>query len=55
METIENNFAKRFEDLKSDFDFLDNWEDRYRHIIDMGKKIAPLSEIEKNDETKIRG
>lgn len=55
METIENNFATRFDDLKSDFDFLDNWEDRYRHIIDMGKNLSPLKDEEKNADTKIRG
>ncbi len=55
MNIANNNFASRFEDLKSDFDFLDNWEDRYRHIIDLGKKLATLSDTEKNADTKIRG
>lgn len=49
------NFAQRFDEIKSDFEFLDDWEDRYRHIIDLGKNLAPLNEVEKTDETKVRG
>ena len=26
-----------FEELVEDFEFLDDWEDRYRHVIDLGK------------------
>jgi len=32
-----------FEDLAETFDFLDDWEDRYRHVIDMGKAMDQLS------------
>ena len=31
-----------FEDLVDTFEFLDDWEDRYRHVIDMGKAMDPL-------------
>ena len=47
--------TSRVEDLKSEFDFLDDWEDRYRYIIDIGKELTPLVEGEKNDLTKVRG
>ncbi len=26
----------------SDFEFLDDWEDRYRYIIELGRKLPPL-------------
>ena len=47
--------AERIEELKGEFEFLDDWEDRYRYIIDIGKDLAPLLPAQKNDETKVRG
>ena len=41
--------------LKDDFDFLTDWEERYAHIIDLGKSLAPLSADERNDANKVRG
>ena len=31
-----------FEEIVEDFEFLDDWEDRYRHVIDMGKAMEDL-------------
>ncbi|MEM8921197.1 MAG: cysteine desulfuration protein SufE, partial [Pseudomonadota bacterium] len=30
-------------EIKDDFSFLEDWEDRYAHIIDLGKSLAPLA------------
>ena len=38
-----------------DFAFLSDWEERYMHVIDMGKALPPLSEIEKTDIHKVKG
>lgn len=38
-----------------DFAFLSDWEERYMHVIDMGKALPPLSEAEKNEATKVKG
>ncbi len=43
------------EDLYSDFALLDDWEDRYRHVLDLGKALAPLAEAERNAQTKVDG
>lgn len=32
----------KFEDLVEDFTFLDDWEDRYRHVIELGKSLPEL-------------
>ncbi|WP_299558767.1 SufE family protein [uncultured Sulfitobacter sp.] len=32
-----------FEELVEDFEFLEDWEDRYRHVIDQGKAMTPLA------------
>ncbi|WP_371155362.1 SufE family protein [Jannaschia sp. 2305UL9-9] len=45
----------RFEDLVETFEFLDDWEDRYRHVIDMGKAFPPLDDALKVPATKVDG
>jgi cysteine desulfuration protein SufE len=44
-----------FQQIVNDFDFLDDWEDRYRYIIDLGKKLEPLDNSSKNEMTKVNG
>ncbi|MCR9151606.1 MAG: SufE family protein [Rhodobacteraceae bacterium] len=44
-----------FEDIAETFEFLDEWEDRYRHVIDMGKAMAPLDAALKVPATKVDG
>ena len=44
-----------FEDLADTFAFLDDWEDRYRHVIDLGKAMPPLDEAVKVPATKVEG
>jgi cysteine desulfuration protein SufE len=31
-----------FEDIAETFEFLDDWEDRYRHVIELGRAMPPL-------------
>ena len=39
----------------ADFELLDDWEDRYRYVIELGKTLAPLPDAERNDTNKVRG
>ncbi|MFT6509277.1 MAG: cysteine desulfuration protein SufE [Parvibaculaceae bacterium] len=43
------------QELIEDFSFLDDWEDRYRYVIELGKKLDPLTDDERTDETKVLG
>lgn len=43
------------EELKETFSFFDDWEDKYKFIIDLGKDLTPLSDTEKTEENLIRG
>ena len=43
------------DDLAEEFALLDDWEDRYRYIIDLGRTLEPLAEAEHTDENKVRG
>ena len=44
-----------FEEIVEDFEFLDDWEDRYRYVIDRGKDMAALEEALKVPATKVDG
>lgn len=43
------------EDLEDNFSFFDDWEDRYRYILDLGKKLEALSDVEQVDSNKVDG
>ena len=43
------------EKILSDFEFLDEWEDRYRYIIELGRNLDPLSEQDRSDNNKVQG
>ena len=43
------------ETIQSDFAFLDDWEDRYRYIIELGRDMPPLAESDKNAANKVDG
>jgi cysteine desulfuration protein SufE len=47
--------TEAFEEIADTFEFLDDWEDRYRHVIDMGKAMAPLDDAFKVEATKVDG
>jgi len=47
--------SEAFEEIVEDFKFLDDWEDRYRHVIDMGKAMEPLEEAMKVEMNKVHG
>lgn len=38
-----------------DFAFLDEWEDRYRYVIELGKALPELSEDKKSAQNKVHG
>ncbi len=42
-------------DIIADFELLDEWEDRYRYLIELGRKLEPLSEEAHNEDNKVRG
>lgn len=45
----------RLEELIEEFSFLDDWEERYRYVIDLGRALPPLLTEEKLDVAKVRG
>lgn len=43
------------QDLSENFSLFDNWEDRYRYLIDLGKELPPMPEELKTDERLVKG
>lgn len=43
------------DDIIDTFDLMDEWEDRYRYLIELGEKIEGLDPAEKTPENKVRG
>jgi cysteine desulfuration protein SufE len=44
-----------FEEIVEDFEFLEDWEDRYRYVIEQGKAMEPLDDALKVPATKVDG
>jgi cysteine desulfuration protein SufE len=47
--------TEAFEEIVEDFEFLEDWEDRYRYVIEQGKAMTPLDEALKVPATKVDG
>ena len=44
-----------FTEIAENLSYLDDWEDRYKYIIELGQALPPLAEAEKNAATKVNG
>jgi len=43
------------DELIETFDFLGDWEERYAHLIDMGRKLPPMDPADQVEENRVRG
>ena len=41
--------------IKDDFTFLEDWEDRYRYVIELGKALPPFEETLRTEDNKVAG
>ena len=48
-------YPANVQDMIDDFAFLDDWEDRYMHVIDLGRGLPPLPVEAKTDQNKVKG
>jgi cysteine desulfuration protein SufE len=42
-------------EIIDNFELLDEWEDRYRYLIELGRELEPLPETARTDDNKVRG
>ncbi len=43
------------EEIIDNFSVLDQWDDRYRYLIELGRELPPLSDAAHSDANKVRG
>lgn len=44
-----------FDDIRDDFEFLEDWDDRYKYLIDLGRALPDYPEAFRDDAHKVRG
>jgi cysteine desulfuration protein SufE len=44
-----------FKDIEENLSFLEDWEDRYRYLIELGQALPPLAPEEKTAANKVQG
>jgi len=44
-----------FSDIVDDFTFLDEWDERYKYLIDLGRSLAPYPDDKRDDAHKVKG
>jgi len=47
--------SQAFEEIVDNFELFDDWEDRYRYVIDLGREMEALPEAERTSEYKVDG
>lgn len=47
--------AQSYDELVDNFEFLEDWEERYRYVIELGKALPPFDETKRTDETLVPG
>jgi cysteine desulfuration protein SufE len=52
---IEAMTATTIETIRDDFAFLEDWEDRYRYIIELGEQLEPYPDSARDAEHKVQG
>ena len=43
------------EEIVGNFSILDDWDDRYRYLIELGRELSPLAQGAHNDDNKVQG
>lgn len=44
-----------FSEIRDNFEYMSDWEDRYRYVIELGRTLEPLKTSEHTDTSKVLG
>lgn len=47
--------SEAFQEIAETFDLIDDWEERYRYVIELGKQLPPMPDALKTADTKVDG
>ncbi len=48
------SIQEKINQIKEDFSYFDNWEDKYQYLIDLGKKLPKLEDKFKNEDFRVQ-
>ena len=54
-QTVGTSGTPSIDAIVDDFSVLDEWDDRYRYVIELGRKLAPLDERDRHEKNKVQG
>jgi cysteine desulfuration protein SufE len=43
------------DEIKENFELLEDWDDRYRYVIELGRTLAPMPDAEHSADNKVQG
>ncbi len=49
------DMKQKFLEIHENFEFLDDWEDRYKYLIELGNSLDPFDEKNRIDANKVHG
>jgi cysteine desulfuration protein SufE len=52
---VSPNTATPIDEIVDNFSLLDEWDDRYRYVIELGRALAPLDERDRTNANKVQG
>jgi cysteine desulfuration protein SufE len=52
---MSTNELPAFDTIAEDFAFIDDWDEKYRYLIDLGRQVPPIDESAHNEANKVRG
>ena len=55
MSAISPDTMTTIDEIIDNFSLLDEWDDRYRYVIELGRGLSPLSEQDRTDANKVQG
>lgn len=47
--------AADIQSIIDDFAFIDDWEERYRYVIDLGRDLPPFPDIDRTEQNRVPG
>ncbi|WP_428029230.1 SufE family protein [Ancylobacter sp.] len=47
--------TSKIDSIIEDFELLDNWDDRYRYLIELGRALPPFPEERRSEQSKVQG
>ena len=55
MDLASSTDVATIDEITDNFSLLDEWDDRYRYVIELGRSMIPLSELHRTEQNKVQG